>query len=216
MTDILNIPGLALATFILGISPGPAVFATLSVALSHSRQAVILFITGILMGDILFASLAMIGLGTIADHIPTLLLLIRIMGGFYLIYLGIRAWPQKQMLESVNDNMPVQTIPLASPHMFLAGFILTASNPKDLLFFVTFLPAFIDLKSATLPDMMMAAALIVITFIGTLSVYAGLGSVTGVWLRTPKTVLWLDRVAGGILILAGLMVLFSGVYSRFS
>lgn len=209
MTDILNIPGLALATFILGISPGPAVFATLSVALSHSRQSVILFIIGILMGDILFASLAMMGLGAIANEIPAVLLAIRILGGFYLIYLGIWAWPKKQMLETVNDNIPVQTIPLASPHMFLAGFILTAGNPKDLLFFVTFLPAFIDLQHAGPAHIIMATLTIAGAFLVTLSLYAGAAQIARRYLLKPRVRYGFDILSSTILMGIGIYLLSS-------
>lgn len=196
------------ATAVLGLSPGPAVFATVGRSMSMPFRRVFLFIAGIVIGDFVFAMLAMGGVAVLVSQHVVYFNLLKCVGGGYLLYLG--------MMAVFTSSGAIKIIQLVGPEsaakLVGSGFLLTAGNPKDLLFFVSFLPAFIDLKSATFLDMMMAAVLIVVTFIGTLSVYAGLGSVTGVWLRTPKTVLWLDRMAGGILILAGLMVLFSGVF----
>lgn len=199
-----NALALSLATAILGLSPGPAVFATVGRSLSMPFRRVALFILGIVIGDFVFAMLAMGGLALLISQHALYFSLLKCVGGGYLLYLGMMA-----MVYASGQIRSIEKIAPESPLTLVgSGFILTSGNPKDLLFFVSFLPAFLDLRSATGTDMAMASAVIVVTFIGTLSFYAGLGAVAGKWLKTPRTVLWLDRAAGLILVLAGLAVLF--------
>lgn len=74
---------------------------------------------------------------------------------------------------------------------------------------MSFLPAFIDVKQAETGEILTAALLIVITFVATLSFYALLASWARNWLSNPRTSLWLNRLAGGILILVGLTIIYA-------
>lgn len=199
-----NAIALITATAILGLSPGPAVFATVARAMSLPFRKTLLFIAGIVFGDFIFAMLAMGGVALLVSQHAFYFLILKCAGGGYLLYLGLRALLSKATIKDIQKIEGEGRWKLLS-----SGFILTAGNPKDLLFFVSFLPAFIDLKSADLTQMLIAAALIVVTFIATLSFYAGLVSIAGKWLRNPKTISILDRMAGIILMCVGLMVLFA-------
>ncbi|HAJ89858.1 MAG TPA: hypothetical protein DCM27_02405 [Rhodospirillaceae bacterium] len=194
--------GLVIATAILGLSPGPAVFATVARSLSHPFRITLFFIMGIVLGDLIFAMIAMGGFAFLVAQHEIYFLILKWLGGAYLIYLGGKT------LLSPSSVKHIQTVETEGKwKLVVSGFLLTAGNPKDLLFFVSFLPAFIDLKTAGLTDMLLAAILIVITFIATLCFYAGLVTIAGNWLNNPKAVLWLDRMAGIILVIVGLMVL---------
>lgn len=201
---IENAIALMIATAILGLSPGPAVFATVARSINLPFKRTAFFIAGIVFGDFIFAMMAMGGLAVLVSQHQTLFQILRCVGGGYLLYLGMMALVSKATVKEIQSVAPESRLKLMT-----SGFLLTAGNPKDLLFFVSFLPAFIDLKTAGAEQMAMAAAVIVITFIATLSFYAALISVVGKWLRNPKTLFWLDRMAGVILIAVGLIVLFA-------
>lgn len=198
-----NALALVAATAVLGLSPGPAVFAIVARAMSLPFRRTFLFITGIVFGDFIFAMLAMCGVALLVSEHAIYFLILKVAGGGYLIYLGMRALLAKTTVKDIQKIEGESAWKLLS-----SGFFLTAGNPKDLLFFVSFLPAFIDLKTADPLQMLIVATLIVFTFIATLSFYAVLISTVGEWLKNPKTILWLDRMAGSILIIVGLVTLF--------
>jgi len=201
---IENAIALMIATAILGLSPGPAVFATVARSINLPFKRTAFFIAGIVFGDFVFAMMAMGGLAVLVSQHQTLFQILRCVGGGYLLYLGMMALVSKATVKEIQSVAPESRLKLMT-----SGFLLTAGNPKDLLFFVSFLPAFIDLKTAGAEQMAMAAAVIVVTFVATLSFYAALISVVGKWLRNPKTLFWLERMAGVILIAVGLIVLFA-------
>ncbi len=192
---------LALATAILGLSPGPAVFATIGRSLSLKLSATYLFICGIVIGDLVFALLAMLGLAAIAAQYTVIFLLLKIIGGAYLIYLGYQSWRSKKT-KSIKTNYTESGTKLIS-----SGFLLTASNPKDLLFFISFLPAFMDLENTSLIEMTAASIVITITFFITLSVYALSANAARQIFKKPNAILYLNRISGTLLILVGLIVM---------
>ncbi len=193
--------GLALATIILGLSPGPAVFATIGRALGMSLSRVYIFILGIVVGDAVFALLAMAGLAALAQQYTAIFTALKLIGGGYLIYLGVMSWKSsvQPRFDAVTHESAVR--------LFTSGFILTSGNPKDLLFFVGFLPLFIDLQTATFAQMAVAALVIVVAFAATLSVYALGATWVKQWFRNPQAMIWLNCVAGVMMIGVGIAVI---------
>lgn len=200
--DVQAMIGLVIATAILGLSPGPAVFATIARAINLGLGRTYLFIAGIVVADFVFALLAMLGLATLISQYEPAFIALKIGGGLYLIYLGYKAWRSSAAMRQQASAAPEK-----GWKIFLSGFLLTASNPKDLLFFVSFLPAFVDLKQITPETLILPALLIVLTFIGTLSVYALGAFKVREWLKNEKSVLWLNRLAAVTMTLVGIAVL---------
>ena len=192
---------LAIATALLGLSPGPAVFATIGRALSQGLGATYLFIIGIIIGDLVFALLAMLGLAAVATSYGILFLAIKILGGSYLIYLGFKSWKHAKS-KKLEKEFKESGFKLVS-----SGFLLTASNPKDLLFFISFLPAFMDLENTSLADMAIASIVIMVTFLATLSFYALLAHRMRIMLKDENKLTLLNRAAGIMLIGVGIFVI---------
>lgn len=202
--DISAMAGLVLATALLGLSPGPAVFATIGRAITLGLGQTYLFIAGIIAADFVFAMLAMLGLATLVGQFSAAFVVIKIIGGSYLLYLGWKAWQTAGQGSRALDVSPERGWKL-----FAGGFLLTASNPKDLLFFVSFLPAFVQLDNATGLSLVVPATLIVVTFLATLSVYALGAYRVRVWLNNERAVLWLNRIAGITISGVGIAVFLS-------
>jgi threonine/homoserine/homoserine lactone efflux protein len=203
IVSLESITALALATVILGISPGPAVFATVGRSLSLGLNQTYMFITGIILGDILFSLLAMGGLAALATNYAPVFIALKIFGGGYLIYLGIQSLADSKHAE-LSLNCTEKGLGLVA-----SGFLLTASNPKDLLFFVGFLPLFMDMKTVSVGQMILASGVIAITFSVTLSFYAIVANYVRVSFKSgDAAVLWLHRIAGFLMMGVGVGVIF--------
>ena len=192
-----------MATIILGLSPGPAVFATIGRSLGQGLNSAFLFIIGIILGDLIFSLMAMLGLAALAGTYGLIFTAIKIIGGLYLIYLGVQTWRDLSKAEITLSYKETGW------KLVISGFLLTAANPKDLLFFVGFLPAFLDLKSATFIDILTASTVIVLAFVMTLGFYALLADKIRKKFRKEHTLRWMHRIAGTMLIGVGITLLFS-------
>lgn len=201
--EIDSAAGLFIATFLLGLSPGPAVFATLGRAISLGLRPTFLFIIGIIIGDLLFSLMAMLGLALIASQYGIIFTAIKIIGSMYLIYLGLQSLRNSNKID-IHTHHSESNFKLIS-----SGFILTASNPKDLLFFVSFLPAFMDLEEMRIDSMAMASMIIVLAFLITLSFYALLAHHIRKIFKHNNTLKYLHYIAGLTLICVGCFILIS-------
>lgn len=188
-----------LAIFIFGITPGPGVFAILAKAMIEGSRACFLLALGMTLSDIIYLVLACMGLAVIAEHWSGLFTAIRWAGATYLCYLGWKLW-----------TTPVKTEASAAPTTqrssfmnFLQGFLISASNPKVILFYIAFLPSFMELTALTHEDILIAAGLTLIALMLGLMLIAHLASIARKVLRSERGIQTLNRSAGSIMIAAG-------------
>ncbi len=90
-----------------------------------------------------------------------------------------------------------------------SGFLISASNPKALLFFVGFLPAFLNLEAAAFSDIFIASIVIAAAFLAALSFYALMAVQISQKFKNEHIMLWLHRIAGIMLSGVGIFVIFS-------
>jgi len=120
--------------------PGPTILLVLSYAIAHGRTATIPVVAGVAFGDSLAISLSLIGLGTLLAASAFWFTLIKWMGGLYLIYLGT-----KLIRGSGNSSQIMSGPAKKSAHkLFRNAFVVTALNPKSIVFFIALLPQFIS------------------------------------------------------------------------
>ena len=187
-----------LAIFIFGITPGPGVFAILSRAMSEDASACFSLALGMTISDIVYLIFACLGLAAVATHYGDLFTLIRVIGGAYLCYLGYRLW---------TAPIPAtEKIPQAGrSHWqgFAQGFLISASNPKVILFYIAFLPTFMDLGALTAADIVLAAVLTLLALMsGLMLIAVGVSHMRRRFV-TPDKMQALNRTAGGIMFAAG-------------
>lgn len=121
--------------------PGPTILLVLSYAISQGRSATLPLVAGVALGDSVAITLSLIGLGTLLATSAVLFTVIKWLGGLYLIYLGIK------LLRGARKPLALQAgkIHLSSPRkLFGNAFIVTALNPKSIVFFIALLPQFIS------------------------------------------------------------------------
>jgi threonine/homoserine/homoserine lactone efflux protein len=92
------------AIFLLAVSPGPGVFATISRAISSGFANASLLVVGIVVGYIIFLLLAIYGLNLVAQFLGEFFILVKYIGGAYLIYLGYKIWTSKILAHEIVGN----------------------------------------------------------------------------------------------------------------
>lgn len=188
------------AIFIFGITPGPGVFALLSRAIASGARACFPLALGMAISDIVYLIMACFGLATIAENWSTLFTAIRFAGAAYLLYLGWKMWTSP-----ISSNLSEQQ--LDQPHWlssFIQGVLISASNPKVILFYIAFLPTFMDLGSLQANDIAIAALLTLLALLAGLMLISFGASHARKALRSHRAMKRLNRVAGSIMGSAGI------------
>lgn len=189
-----------LAVLIFGITPGPGVFAILARALISGAASCISLALGMIFSDLLYLIAACLGLAAIATHWSELFTLIRIAGAIYLFYLGYKMWTTPIATDSMNGKQAPEIGNIAS---FLQGFLISASNPKVILFYIAFLPTFMDLSALDSSDIVLASALTLIgLMIGLMAIALFAAKARGLF-RSERAMKSLNRSAASIMAGAG-------------
>lgn len=142
---------------ILALIPGPAILAVVARTLAAGLRQGVSTVAGLVAGDFVFITLALLGLSALSEMMGALFLIVKYLGAGYLVWLGISL--------IISKGPDLQTSPIStSTHLasFTAGLLTTLSNPKAIIFYLSFFPAFLDLAQVTALD---AAILYVIATI---------------------------------------------------
>jgi threonine/homoserine/homoserine lactone efflux protein len=157
---------------------------------------------GIAAGDILFILIAIYGLALLADILGPNFVLMRYLGGIYLIVLGVallKTGSQQRHIEQRRET--------PGSSSFLAGLLITLGDQKAILFYLGFLPAFIDVASLSLWDTGVIALLALGAVAGPKLVYAAMADQAARRIGNGKTAKLLNTVAGGVMIGVGFFLL---------
>ena len=161
---------LTFATFVYAISPGPGLFAVLAISTRYGPIPAMWLSIGHTVGDIIYVALAMLALNAIAGLISDSMLYVKILGASYLIYIGYQQY-RSRGISFEQTSKKSSTLKL-----LLAGFIVGVTNPKTIIFYLSFLPIFIDLNNLTVATEIKVVTVIGITvfFVLTLANILGL------------------------------------------
>ncbi len=135
----------AIATAVFAYFPGPALLYTAAQTLARGRRAGFMAAFGIHLGCYVHVFCAALGLSAVLQYVPELYLALKLAGAAYLIWLGISMWRQ-QAAADATIGLPAKTTKRA----LLESMIVEILNPKVALFFLAFLPQFVD-PAAGLP-----------------------------------------------------------------
>lgn len=196
--SLISITAMASAIFLLAVTPGPGVFATMARAMASGFKHSAVVAAGIVTGDLIFLLFAVFGLSAIAENLFMIFLIIKYAGAGYLIFLGFRLWlekPQDIEIKGVKES--------SFKSNFLTGLFITLGNPKVILFYLSFLPTFVDLKSLTSMDVIILALTISIVLGSTLLSYGYAASNAKKLFKSRKSQKKMNRSAGGVMMLTG-------------
>ncbi|WP_415901375.1 LysE family translocator [Neptuniibacter sp. QD29_5] len=187
------------AVLVFGVTPGPGVFAILARALTSSASSCIPLALGMTISDILYLIAACFGLAAIATQWSELFTIIRIIGAVYLVYLGWKMWTAPLNLDEPSEQLSRKGTAVS----FLQGFLISASNPKVILFYIAFLPAFMDLSALTSADIVLASVLTLIALMFGLMMIAIFAAKSRRFFQSEAGVKRLNRSAGSVMVAAG-------------
>ena len=191
-----------IAIILFAITPGPGVFALLARAMTQGATACLPMAFGMAISDIIYLILACYGLAVVAQNWEEVFFMIRILGAAYLIYLGWKMWHDRSHLTE-QAATPQKTSWLSG---FVQGFLISASNPKVILFYIAFLPTFMDLTVLSNQDIALAALLCLTGLMIGLMAVAKTASWARRDFRSQRAMTRLNRAAGTTMISAGLYI----------
>ena len=132
-----------LACFVVVIVPGPTVTLIIANTLSFGTRAGIFNVVGTQLGLILMIGLLAIGFQVVAQQLEWFLIVIRLLGAIYLIWLGYKIFTSPSLMQKVSDKKYFNN------KFVLQGFLVIWSNPKAFLFLGAFIPQFLDINQLT-------------------------------------------------------------------
>lgn len=174
-------------------------FFVIAQSLIHGKKSTSSLVLGVVIGDLIAMTLAVIGLGALLTASAEVLSVLKWVGAAYLVYLGIKSWRTKTRL---GKDATVST-EIVQSKLFKDAFLVTVMNPKSIVFFIAFFPSFINKESALLPQLsilmfsFLAISVIVITFY---SMFAGHMQKK---IQSPQSQSLFNKLCGSMMIGAG-------------
>ncbi len=192
----------AAASAVLLAIPGPTILLVISYALGHGRKTAGATVAGVALGDFTAMTASMLGLGA-ACHVGRDLHRVEVGGAAYLVWLGIQLWRAPVAgADGVDEQAPARERPL---RIFFHAYAVTALNPKSIVFFVAFLPQFLDLSQPLLTQMAIFEATFLTLAILNASLYAALATAARSTISKRNIRRIVNRTGGSLLIGAGLL-----------
>lgn len=184
--------------------PGPVALLCASHGLKHGHRRTLSTVIGGALAALIMMTCSALGLGAILATSETAFLILKFVGGAYLIWLGIQSWrAPAEAPQWTPSEEQAELQPLSSWSLFKTGFTVGISNPKDLLFFAALFPGFIAMDQPQLPQFAILAITWLVIDTTLMSLYSVLGAQASRWFRHAHHVRWFNRITGSLFISAG-------------
>ncbi len=188
---------LVTTTFLL--IPGPTLLLVISYSLFRGRSTILALVFGVGLGDLTAISLSFLGVGMLLQTVATAFYFLKWLGAAYLIWLGIKMWR--------SASKPVEISKQAKNRdwweIFRNAYVTTALNPKSIVFFLAFMPQFMEPDLPFISQALVLGGTFFVLAIMSVVSYALLASYAGQQLSLPSFQRWTQRLGGGLLIGAG-------------
>lgn len=179
MPTVTTLALFALASLALLAIPGPVVLYTVARSLQGGRRAGFASCGGVALGDFVHVLAAAVGLSALLLSSALAFQIVKFAGAAYLIFLGI-----KTLLDRSGDAGLPDAAPRPRSQVFRQGIVVAALNPKTALFFLAFLPQFIDpARGAVGGQALILGSLFVALGLALNSAFAAIAGTLGGWLR---------------------------------
>ena len=190
------------AMIVLAIIPSPSVFAVVARSIASGFTHGLVTVIGIVFGDFVFIILAIYGLSAIAETMSSLFVLVKYLGSAYLIWLGIklsRSKPKFVEVERIKESSWLSS--------FLSGLFITLGDQKAIFFYISFFPAFLDLKSISVIDTIIVMAIAMVAVGGVKLGFAYMADKARLVLKSSKAKKGMNITAGSVMIGTGIFLL---------
>jgi threonine/homoserine/homoserine lactone efflux protein len=206
MTGIHDLWAFLAASFLLWLTPGPDTMYILARSIAQGRRAGVMSALGIGSGLLIHTLLAAFGLSAILAASAWAFTAVKTAGAVYLIYLGAQALRKKAGTLAAPDLSPI-----GDWRVYRQGFVTNTLNPKVAIFFLAFLPQFVDIAAGRgpMPFLALGAIFVVGGTLWCLGQAVCAASATRTIRRNPALLGWLERLSGCVYIALGLNLLRS-------
>lgn len=199
------------AAIVIILAPGPSVLFVIARAIAWGRATAVATVAGNVLGAFTLSVVVAIGLGPLLQRSHLFYIIVQILGGLYLIYLGIDAIRHSSMhAEDMTNQGEIRPSKVRSMR---DGFWVGALNPKGIVFFAAILPAFVDRPKGHITSqlILMGAIFAVLAFFSDGSWGVLAGTIRN-WLATEIKRLVRMRVAGGcVMIVLGIFTVVNAI-----
>ena len=185
--------------------PGPTILTVIAYAMTHGRRVTLPLVCAVALGDATALAVSLVGLGALLATSAYWFSVIKWVGGLYLIYLGIRLLTSGVVLESADQS----ATSTGMRKLFANTYIVTALNPKGIVFFMAFLPQFVDHTRPLNPQLWVLAITFVLLAIVGASLYASFAGAAHNLMHSPAYRRTFNVSGGSLLIGAGIWALMA-------
>jgi threonine/homoserine/homoserine lactone efflux protein len=199
----------AAMSFLLIVVPGPSVLFVVGRALSHGRRAALASVVGNMLGAYVLVAAVAIGVGAVVERSAIAFTVLKLAGGAYLVYLGVKAWRQRSSPPAAVADGSVARGGLRT---MWEGFGVGVANPKTIVFFAAVLPQFVDPAQGNAAGQMLLLGLIFNGIaLASDSVWGLSASAARDWFgRSPRRLAAVGRIGGLSMIGLGVTVALTG------
>lgn len=199
------------AAITLTVTPGPDILMVLSLSMSKGRHTGIAFGVGAASACMIQAALLALGITWAVRENPTLFLSLKIVGGLYLLWLGIQALRSARCpAADPAVELSQRTFGGNDLKLFLKGMFANLTNPKVVIFFISFLPQFVNMNAGGQGWQMIQLGILFslqASLIFALTAFFA-GGLRRFLVTHPRAPQFLDYFAGGVFILLALSLVF--------
>jgi threonine/homoserine/homoserine lactone efflux protein len=212
MPDATTFALFAAACLAFLVIPGPSVFYIVTRSLVQGRRAGVTSMLGVQAGGFVHVVAAAFGVSALIASSAAAFTVVKYAGAAYLVFLGVR----KLLLRDHGaEAEPEPRGPASTAHLFWHGVVVNVLNPKTALFFLAFLPQFVDPSGAIAPQMLVLGTMLICLGVISDGTYALVAAGAGNRLRRATAARRrLERVSGGVFVGLGLVAALAGEPAR--
>jgi len=195
----------AAASAVLLIIPGPTILTVISYSIAHGRRANVPLVAAVALGDSTALVVSLLGLGALLATSAFWFTVVKSAGGLYLLYLGI-----KLLRAGISPSeLLAPVVPGSRWKLFANTYLVTALNPKGIVFFVAFLPQFINPGAGIAQQLWILAVTFVAMATLNATLYAVFASTARKVLSSPRAQRRFNLAGGALLSAAGVWALLA-------
>jgi homoserine/homoserine lactone efflux protein len=191
------------AAVLIAVSPGAGAIQSMATGLTRGVRRGYWSILGLEVGLMLRLALVAVGLGAIVTGSIVVFNVIKWVGVAYLLYLAVRQWRTATRDLREQLGTPPEGGRTA---LVVRGFLVNATNPKGLVFFLAVLPQFVTPTAPLLPQYLAIGATMVVVDLVVMGLYSGLAVRLLRWMHTPRRQTVVNRVFSGLFATAAVVL----------
>ena len=193
------------ASIVLLLIPGPTILTVVSYSIAHGRRVNVPLVAAVALGDSTALAVSLLGLGALLATSAFWFTVVKWVGGLYLLYLGV-----KLLRAGISaPDLAARPAPAARWRLFANAYLVTALNPKGIVFFVAFLPQFIDPAASVVAQLWVLAITFIVLATLNATLYAVFAASASRALASPRAQRRFNFAGGFLLSAAGVWALFA-------